>query len=882
MPTAVRDLRRSAYGCRGCLLFLGGLSLALLWCGAAVGQPHFQRYEPTAAQQREVRLLVFPLDLVDEAQRRAVPNHLSWQTAQWVLDAISGAHPLDRDATTGQALAAGSIADFIAYNLPGTRVLADLYPYPADAPVVDGWYQYRLAQGEAQYVGTDDHGRVLDRWGELYAAFFARLGVNPRDRSTLRVNGQQYDTVYVIHGGGGGQFQPGNNLGTSGLENPVPPATRDMAGRYAWTGTATHEMTHWASGMADFYGPMWEHVDFWNILSCGNCLGAFPAPLSAWLRHARQYARVESTLTRGESARLFLTEPNRQQLAAMCVLDNSSVGEGDDLVIEYRKADPANDRVDTTGMGIPPRAGSGLLITNFDSRALGHFFSHGNEEGGLPHAFDRPAEDTAPNPYALAPVAEIKRVSGYRNDWYTLFGSGSECVGSYPADPLVLPLKSSANLDEDVVWELRGVRAQDGTFPLQEGATPNTVRPGIGFDAVFQGKRLAVEATAPDATWASAAGPIGHGSTVATQPAGCCYQQNVFTALDNRVYRDVLWVYTNRAGTAGAYWAEGSFTHEVAATGERLSGRVALGNEQGQVREGRARVVFRVQPLPLAGQAASAAVTVLEADFQPDFAGGLPMPGFSVDLTPWAGRRLRFTVRIEAPRSLGVGLAQAYFYRKAEGVVYDYVRHAAGARTLTDNLTAATAVTDPQGAVGVRHNLPLVDGFCYDTALVMRPQSTGSRGRAVFTSPVVHVPASGGILQGRCGFPALPAADRSDGALVRMTIDDGVHRLPLREWTPPLLGAHTWLAPGQAPATGGQLQMGNTADWGDGIAWGGEVNTRWTGDWVRVGDFDGDQFDDLVVFTGADRARVGVALTCHAAGAAPTAGPLRLWCQDFA
>jgi hypothetical protein len=820
------------------------------------------------ATPKEFRLLVLLVDFTDPVHRDEVPNHRSWQTADFVRRAFfqAGLAPTGPD---GRRQASGSVADFVSRQVPGAQLLGDVYRYPAGAKTVDGWYQFSLNKGEKPYFGNGVT-RGEQGWKDFYAAFLSRVGITD---DWIREN--RYDALYVLHGGGGGNTRcPGDGctvpvrVGISGLSN-FAPAAADASVRYDWLGTLQHEVFHLVSGLPDLYGPVWEHDTGWDILSFGNFLDAFPAPLTAWAMHMEGYGRVEQRLRKGESARIFLPDPDPGRPREMLILDNSSAGAADEFVVEYRNHHPADGRYDTAFGGMPPGNPDGLLVANLDRQARGLFASFHNLQGQLPRAFGLPVEDMTRdfNEFPLAPVTEIKRqdgaLGGAPNDANDLFGAGQDLVGEPAGGAVHQPLRSSANPDGDVLWEFRN---------LTKEAT------GFSFDAQFQGRPLSAEALGPRVRWVSASGEMDR--NIGLNRNGWIYEQYLYTHGQDDAYLNNLWIYTNRQGTAGTYSAEGTFNTVVAGNGERLTGAVLVGESALAGETARARLTMTLVT-SVAG--ARRATPVLVQDFRGQDRGATqPLPEFSVDLTPWAGQTVALTIRVDAPRAEAVGILGAHFYRKAEPLLYDFVARAEHAGPLAPPVAPEATVTDQGGIVGRVVNARLEDGVTYGGALFMRPQSV-TRGLARFRSRPIYIPPSGAVLRGAVGYP-VEAVGRSDGAMMRITLDDGMHRLRAREWTPPLLNEGQTLVALGAPSAASFQQW---SSWAKGLAWTGQAAGQWVGDWVRTGDFDGDGRDDVAVFTGGQPPRpdftggqpprVGVALSTGSGF-----GPLARWHDYFA
>lgn len=823
--------------------------------------------EPTPEQVRTVRLLIFCVDFVGSTHEAKPPVHQNWQTAAFISNAFFGTNPHASAAAPpagdgvsffalptgsgGRRLGSCSIAQYFTYNVPGTRLAGQVFRFPSSSGSVsaDGWYQLSITDEQARrFFASDEAG-----WGECCRAVLTAAGFggdvdHPR---FMRPEGGGYHAAYIIHGGGGGSVRTpfGWEIGSSGLGNdPTDPHNADESRRYAWLGTACHELMHWIGDCpTEMYGHVMQSYNLWEILSVGNALGAYPAPATGWFRLFRGFARAECRLLKGCSTHIVLPRPSITSLAEIAVLDNSSVGDGDAMVVEYRDLDPSDPagRTDSAGMGVPAGTRPGLLVMDYDRYARGFFHSDRNENGAIPAAFGEATLGGSINAYPLTPTVDIKRHDGtVESEQGDLFPDGSACEGSYCTDPVLLPEKSSANRDGDVIWELRNLRT--------EGR-------GFGFDARFAGRSLAVEAMAETASWRSGSGAMRRTTTTGADPNGSYYEQYVFRAMGGEQYYNVLWVTMPTAAAGGNCFAEAAFSHQVPPTGERLTGRIAFGDGHNQVLRGQARVQVTWEPVSATG-GSSGPVRLLDGSFQ----AAEDLPEFSVDLTPLAGASGLLRLRVEAAPRTAVGLAGAYFYAKAEAVLYDMLTHAGNTRGLSASVSRGTNVTDPDGVVGIANNVRLVDGVLYSRALFTKPQ-TVDRGKARIRWGPIRIPDTGAVLRGSVGCPVEAIGGPvQHGSLVRIAIDDGVHKVPLREWPTPLVApSNTMLCRGRQPDGQGRPTVETTPQyhWRDGLAWGGEVWRTWTGDWLRVGDFDGDLSDDIAVFTGGSTARVGVCLS---------------------
>ena len=538
----------------------------------------------------------------------------------------------------------------------------------------------------------------------------------------------------------------------------------------------------------------------------------------------------------------------------MVILNNSSVGSGDELIVEYRKPDPMDPRYDTRFMGMPDGNSPGLLIVDFDRQQRGYFCSYDNTQGRLPRAFRSTFENGIQSSgyYALSPTVEIKRRSGqFGSDANNLFHDGDGFLGSYPTDTDLFPLKSSANRDGDILWELRNLRQEPNSF---------------SFDVQFRGRSLSAEAVGPNAWWVSSAGPMQHTQAGDSTPqSGYYYEQSPFVTSQRefaRRYQTGLLIFPDRSVQADSYWAEGTFTHTIPNNGERLTGFISVGEDRdSEIQDTDASVsLILTLEFPDTDSTAAGRLEVFRALF---YASDL-FPEFSVDLTPWAGQQVSVLIRVETNGAWRIVLSGVYYFDKSGRVLYDFVSRAGEARALSFNTDINSNVTDPTGIVGIAGNVNLVDGVTYNKALFMRPQSI-SRGIARFISPSIPIPASGAILRGTVGYPKA-AIGQGDGSMIRLILGDDFHRIHIKEWTQLLLQEQTYVC-ASVPLP---LNLGSPIGWGQGIGM--------RGDWMRVGDFNGDGYDDIAVFTGGDHPCVGVALS----NSMNVFGPMTRWHDYFA
>src|SRR5262245_4401744 len=269
---------------------------------AIVGQPvaALERTDFPPPRRPAVRLLVLPVDFVDPVHQRVQPNHRPWQTAALIQSAFFGRGWVPSGAD-GRRLASGSAADYVASQMPGLAVEGRVHEDPAGSHV-QGWYQFRLRADERPYFGAGaDRGAPEQGWYDFYAALLERLGIT---EGWLRERG--YTGLYVLTGGPGGSGRcPGDQgpdrgvcrgplpVAHSGFDNQNMAEDADTQPRYDWLGTLQHELVHQVTGLGDFYGPVWEHDTTWDLLSVGNWLGSFPAPIAAWATRWAGLGRVE-------------------------------------------------------------------------------------------------------------------------------------------------------------------------------------------------------------------------------------------------------------------------------------------------------------------------------------------------------------------------------------------------------------------------------------------------------------------------------------------------------------------------------------------------------------------------------------------------------------
>lgn len=825
---------------------------------------------------REYRIIIFPVDFTDKIHRNVNSNHSRWQKPA-LLQNVFFTDNLNLVDANGSRVLSRSLKDYIRGAMPGLNLVGTVYDYlqhvnphtmehlPAST-IVDGWYQFTLGNTERPYFGEG----FPDRYSNFCTAFIRdRLGLE----NTLINEG--YRLVCIVTGGGTsfarGFFLPNYWIAHVSLKNPQDP-NMDIDPRYNWFGTFVHEFMHAVTGLRDFYGPNWEYRTTWDILANGDWLGAFPAPMTAWMTHMAGYAREETLVSKGESGRFSIPNPTSQSHIKMVILDNSSVGRRvggggvDELIIEYRKTHSGSPGAggsiyDTRLMGMPGNNSSGLLVVDFDRLARGFFVSSNNRWGEQPAAFisDRENGIGKMDHYAIGPIVEIKRRDGMLGvandtDANDIFRDGDQLLGSYPNEPY-FPLKSSGNRDGDVLWELRNLREEPTDF---------------SFDAQFQGTTLASEAIAAGSRWTSRGRPMSHGQNPNHPSEGYYYEgtHNSETA---------LWFSpgfspdrTDPSPEFG-YLCEGSFLHSVSPTGERLTGRLSFGSAWGgqEVR----LAIERLDDQKSIGGPPRGIVPLLSIE---RLSPSTRLDEFSVDLTEYAGLRTRITLTYGSGLSPDVqmGIVGAYFFRKADNILYDFVARSSVSSTV---INEDTHVTNPEGVIGHQSNIKLVDGVTYGKALVMKPQSVNG-GIAMLVSPSIRIPDGGAVLRATFGH-SLASTGHSDGATVRFLLDDGVHRFPVLQWNSPFISnGNTYVSLAQTSPVFGAATV-----WGKGHAWRGEIFRKgtdpyltWSGDWIRVGDFNGDGRDDIAVFTGADHPRVGVTLSTGSGF-----GPMTRWHDYF-
>jgi hypothetical protein len=97
--------------------------------------------------------------------------HRSWQTQAFFRSALTQRGYSYRGAD-GLLQSTGSLADFLTTVYPERPVTLDFYPYSSTHdPDGDGWYRYKLSDGESPYVGTGSG----DTGGGIYSLLGAWL-----------------------------------------------------------------------------------------------------------------------------------------------------------------------------------------------------------------------------------------------------------------------------------------------------------------------------------------------------------------------------------------------------------------------------------------------------------------------------------------------------------------------------------------------------------------------------------------------------------------------------------------------------------------------------------------------------------------------------------
>lgn len=776
---------------------------ALAWL--ALGGWHGNAAEPIThlPTPREFQMLVLLVDFQDPEVAAVWFPHRSWQTTEFVRNAIGQVGFAPTVTPGGARAATGSIKDMVERLVPGLVFRPTLYEYPAShgTALSDGWYQYQRGPGEVIYDANGDPDFAL-----LRQSLFRQL--EEKDPGfTARVDGagRTYQGVLLLTGGPRRFAGAGRDLFTiANFLNETRDEGSDRIARYNFLGLILHEALHAAAGYGDHYNDFFGGDSAWDIMASGDGLGAFPAPLAAWASHMWMQGRRETRFRKGESGEVRLKAPGIEPgVLELAALDNSSVGSADRLIVEYR--DGSGRRYDSANYGVAAGNPNGLLIADLDLQARGLFYSHLVKDGTLMSNIVRqPSEpEITDGVRTLTRTVEIKRQDGARGDMNDLFGLGMPFVSQQPSAGMIGHHRSSANRDGDVLWQI-----------LPFGETTEYFE----FRAAFQGTPLTLDALDARSNWRSAGGIEMSGGPTPVPQNGWYYEEN----------RN-LWFYT--AGPPGATSAEGVFPHTVHRNGERLTFRMQYGE---------------TTPDTFLFQMFVEGTLVLMAS-NPN--GGSE---YSVDLSGWAGQTVTIRIVAHANAQAGLGLIDAYFYRKGEGILYDFVQR----RPYREMIET---VGDPNGNVGRIDNVKLEDGVQYSTAIFAQPQSRPS-GKAVIRSPRLRIPSNGAILRGTVGYSdAAARALVSDGATIQIAVDDGRRRLPID-----LIGeggGRTWIGYGQGPLAWliSQEVERDLAVNGNFALPGKDPNLIWrAGDWMRSGDANGDGMDDIIVFTEENRVLVSL------------------------
>ena len=490
--------------------------------------------ESIRAPARKLRMLVFPVEFVAAPGQPPPPlrTHPGWLDGTKLKRALLSRDFAPRDASNA-LLAGGSVTDALERSIQGMTVEGDLFPYPTHS---GGWYQWPV-DGSNMWPRGDDVYAFVD-------AFLPKLGINPDRPAQLAVNGGSYDVFVFLssegEGGGITRRHRGVHFTLSGVSNTATES-------YDWLSTLTHELGH-AQGISfDLYGPTWEGYNAWDLMSAS---GALSPPISAPAARLYGYGRDEMRVPRGRSARVTFARRNRGDILCFLALDTSTVGAPESFLVEYRAADPSDNRFDSTGFGLPRDNGAGgLLVWNVDGDASGNFSSNGND-AGLPEVLRSQAREGLHNAYTLSPVFEIKHRDGIIWDEHDLYDATNPFVAT-PALAKLTPMASSVNRQGDLVWQIDGIRSEAG------GA--------LSAMASFMGTSLADLARA--GTWRSTTGTLtpteSFGPDQKSPDAGLVY-------LDRSRPQPFVWL---RPDSTAAHTLEGSMPITIDA-GARLTGRI--------------------------------------------------------------------------------------------------------------------------------------------------------------------------------------------------------------------------------------------------------------------------------------------------------------------
>src|SRR4030095_14818601 len=389
---------------------------------------------------------------------------------------------------------------------------------------------------------------------------------------------------------------------------------------------------------------------------------------------------------------------------------------------------------------------------------------------------------------------------------------------------------------------------------------------GFSFDVNFQGRSFSTEAVGPSARWMSRGYQMGNSADINNPSHGYYFERRTNSETILELYPD------GRKSLDGSttYDVEGTFLYSVAITGERLTGSFRFGwGEFGVNTVG--GIIFKVErtddpssnPMAYEGPPFNR-IEVLRIE---NISPGDDLHEFSIDLTAYAGLPVRITVMCYSTgRPIRMAIVDTYFFRKGDVVLHDFVSRSGLA--VADNLSDLQR--ESEGILRLKRNIKLVDGVTYSNALIMKPQSV-QRGIVKFSSSQIQIPNSGAILRGTVGYPIESITPACDGVIIHLIIDDGVHSIRLRDWTPPLY-IKSDIIVAIAQATPGFPERGSA---GPG-SWGQIV--KFPNYWVRIGDFNGDGRDDIAIFTGGDNPRVAVSLSMGN----NTFAPLTKWHDYFA